>query len=275
MPPIYNNDNIEIAINSTGLLINTANFSVSPSLEQIQTLGTLNYYDFQPNEGISHRVSMTYTPEISNEPNFNIAQGSKAQNIFLDRNFELSFAGISGNYYLQSYSFSVNELNEATANATYVCYGQLSGDYQSSSHVSYDATNLSGIPHAWTTYAEKSNGDSVSNIKSFEYSYENNLKPFYKLGSPYPHQVMSMGLKEKYDIIRDVYSSLSYSGAAVNQFYDGLYKFRCASVSGLLSTTELQDLTFTVNGGRVSNQSIDVSVNSNPLIKTTITKLYD
>lgn len=272
--PIFNNNDIEIAINGTGLLVNSASINISPSLDEIRAIGGRAFSDFSVDGGFTSQISLSYTPEVTSEPNFAIATGSLNPTTFADRNFQIAFAGITGDYYLDSYQFSVNNLNQAQATVSYTCYHQLSGDFQSSSHVSFDTYNLSGIAHSWSTYAEKQNGDDV-NVLSFNYSYQNTHQPFYRIGSPYPHQVMSMGIVETYDIDRDVYSNLSYSGSTVSQMHDDLYKFRCASVSGLVTAQDPQDLTFTIDGGVVNSQTITTENDSSPIIQTTIIKIHD
>lgn len=272
---IYNNNDIEVTINNTGLLINSASLNIAANISPIQAIGYNSFIDYQVNGGYTAQITLNYVPEISNEPNRSIYNSIKNNPAsFNNQNFQIAYAGITGDYYLTNYSFSVNQLNEAQASATYICYHQLSGDYNATNHVSFDSQNLSGIAHSWSTFAEKQNDDDV-NVVSFNCNFSANLKPFYKIGSPYPHQVMYLGSNETFNVVRDVYSPLNYSGGDVQHFYNGLYKFRCEAISGLFPTNQVEDFSFIIDGGRVTNQSLNHTIDSKPLIQTSISKQYN
>lgn len=270
---IYNAKNIEISINDSGILASNASLNVSPNISPIQSIGMSNFHDYQVDNGIISQITFSYLPEVHNEPNFGIVNGIKSSS-YDHRSFQIKFAGITGDYYLQSYNFSVNELNAAQASATYVCYHQLSGTYAATNHITYDSQNLTGIAHAWSTYAEKQD-DSDINVINFNYTFNTNTKPFYNFGGVYPHQVMHLGSNESYTVVRGEHSTLNYSGANVEHFYGGLYKFRCAAISGLNVVQTPEDLTFNVYEGRVTNQDIVVSVDETPLVQTTIIRNYN
>lgn len=270
---IYNNRDIKITINGTGLLCNSATLSINPNIDPILAIGMSSFADYQINDGPTSEITLNYTPEVFAEPNHSISTNIRISHDY-SRNFQLVYAGITGDYYLRSYSFSVNELNEAQASASYVCFHQLSGNYASLNNTNYDSSDLLGIGHAWSTYAEKENGDDV-NVISFDYQFSSNIKPFYKIGSPYPHQVMYLGSNESYNIRRNIYNTLNYSGSDPEHFYNGLYKFRCDAVSGLNTENTADNIEFTINNGIVTEQTLQNTIDNSPVIQTSIIRIFD
>lgn len=272
---IYDYRDVEIAINGTGLLIDSATLSINPRISPIGAIGMTSFYDYAVDGNLECELTINYIPEVSNEPNYSICRNIRFfPNSYTNRNFTISYANISGNFYLKSYAFNVSELNEARATATYVCYNKLSGDYATSNYASYDAENLSGIAHAWSTYSEKQNGDDIE-IINFSYNFDANIKPFYRIGNPYPHQVSYFGSNERYDIVRDRFTHLNYSGDTPDHFYNGLYKFRCAAISGANTVNTPEDLTFIVDGCKIINQDLTNNIDGQQTIKTTLIKNYD
>lgn len=270
---IYNNRDIKITINGTGLLCNSATLSINANIDSIVAVGMSAFTDYQVNGGPTAEINLNYVPEIFAEPNKSISTNIRTYHNYSE-NFQLVYAGITGDYYLKSYSFAVNELNEAQATASYICYNQLSGNYAVLNNTNYDSSDLLGIGHAWSTYAVKENGDDVD-IINFDYQFNCNIKPFYKIGSPYAHQVMYLGSNESFNITRNTYSTLNYSGGDAEHFYNGLYKFRCDAVSGLNTENTADNIVFSINGGVVRSQTLSNNINSPPLIQTSIIRIFD
>ena len=132
-----NFDNIDVAVNRTGVLAHSATINSNNSIEPAYVVGYRKPVRQLPFGGINTVFNISYYPDIDAEPN--LAVVNKIKNLSNDAYYngeKIEIGGITHNYcFLTSYGIKISPNNIIEANATYVTYYDLCGDIRPKSNL--------------------------------------------------------------------------------------------------------------------------------------------
>jgi hypothetical protein len=287
---IFFND-VEVTVNGTGILANSASISSQNQIAPVRVLGIKGIAFQAPSGPIQSEFSISYTPETDNEPNYNIvkalqAYGGTGGNQFQNKAVIVEVAGISGYCYLNSYSLSVKPNTPAEASVGFTAYKKVTGslrrkgDYPHTA-VTYNAQNSDRLAHGWTTYFTTEAETRTNQIYDFSYEFSINWQTSHALKETAPYSVRLMSAAETINITRDiesdvVWSSLTpYSGTAAtgvlfpNKKPGDATTINLHSVGLLCDQTDGHKLSFNTSGAVVTQVNANVAMDD--MVKNSIT----
>lgn len=211
-----NFDDIDVAINRTGILSYNASLNTTNSIEAAYVLGYAKSVNQLPRGGINTSFNMSYYPVIHAEPN--LAVVNKIKILLNDNNYvgeKVEFGGITHNYcFLNSYNLKISPNNIVEANVSYVTFWDLCGELRNKSNLT-EYFNSGDVCHSWSTYLN--DDSSIKDVPIYELSYDfkANWNPVYKIGSKYPSQVKLMNGSESLSFNIDQYRRVLFTGENV------------------------------------------------------------
>lgn len=270
-------ENIEVKINNSGLLVDSATLSSANSLSPIYSLGMKGPISESVTGPLTSNFNISYVPEASWEPNLQaISYYRTAHSDFTFPPMTGAIAGVTGEFYLQSYNLKIspNEPNKATA--TYICYKNVSGSFQNKSSATvFDRTNSTGVMHGWTSIVNLSGG--ADPIHELDYDCRINWGPIYQLGNIYPTQVQLIGGTEILNFTRDVYGFISFSGDASAGYFSFVSPNSIITLTGVGYVNEVNNGTnfylLDCSGSVVSNDLV-ATINNIAKIRTSVQKHF-
>jgi hypothetical protein len=256
--PLISYKDVDVVINGSGILASNVSLSTNNTLSPINVLGYQNPIN-QTNDGpIKSTLSINYYLDTSFDANYNKIQSLKNYNndIYHDN---ISFAGISGAFYLDTFEISAEENQMVRCNATYSCYNKLSGTLQQKTNtINYNATNNSGLANAWTVFISNQSNYTTNPTYSFGYSFSNSWKPIYSLGNVFPTQIVFLGAIESFSFERNQYTGVLFSGQSATDYLaidpsgHELQIFGLAYIKGISNYY----ITLGLSGAKITSNSV-------------------
>ena len=279
-------NNCDVRINGTGVMAQTASVSTANPLTAQRSMGKNLAVGIQPDGPYANEVRMTYLLEINKDPVFaNVLDFINLQYNTDNPNYEdipgrtLSVGGITGTYYLNSYSVGINQNELIKATANYISYVPSTGELRKRSEVLDYADSFSGLAHAWTSRLSSDDGDLEMPLYSFTYDFKGTVEPIYVLGQKFPKQVMLQTAEETISVTKEDSRLIDFHGESgwvlfSGQLEDGTYFhednnpfIKIEPLSGLCEGGTIDSISFPVSGMKI--ESSDVNIDTNDYAKTT------
>jgi len=211
-------DNCDVAVNGSGVMATSANIQSQNYLDPAYILEMRGEMSKPAADSIRNVLNIDYYVEVDNEPNIEIINSIKAfrQDDHVAKPFPVEVAGITGNFYLQSYSFAVEPNKVTHARASFICYDQLTGNGDLSTKkkgdegIDYNKSN--SLAHGWTTYVASSGTHIEVPTYKMDYGFNAEYKPIYTIGRKFPKQVQMIKANEEIKFMRDKYKHIVFSG---------------------------------------------------------------
>src|SRR5579864_124284 len=97
---------INVSLNGTNILCDTVNVTEQSTQKPLFAINYAAPFDYTP-DALKNSISLTYFMEVSNEPNYNIISGLKANNTTGNTQAVISLGNIIVTGYLSKLSFTV------------------------------------------------------------------------------------------------------------------------------------------------------------------------
>lgn len=206
-------DNIDIAVNYSGILATRATIDSSNSIEGAFLLGRINQFNTIPVGPIKTTFKFEYIPEISQEPNFVIV--NKIKNLIIDTGYhgeKVELAGITqDNCFLNSYSLRAQPNNAVQASVSFISFFPVC-DSQTEKQNLTPYINDGNMPHYFSTYVLNS-GDNIDKpVYNLEYNFTCDWNPVYVIGRKYPVAIKMLNAVETLNFGMDTFKSATFSG---------------------------------------------------------------
>jgi len=196
---IYSED-VDIALQPkgaagwTGILANQARLSIETNVSETYSVGRKGSSYVSAKGPALGNINISYILESESEPCFEVVRLLKDNRQAKTR---ISFAGTTGDYYLNSYQITSAPNRLLEASATFQCYDLISGKHAGNfgSHgtagiaaVQYNTTK--STTNGWSTYlVESGNHPRKNPTFDFSYSFEAKHDPVYVINKQVPSQV--------------------------------------------------------------------------------------
>jgi hypothetical protein len=278
--------NCNVFINGTGLMVQSASINSSNSTLPVQSIGKRGFSKYIANGPITHSVSLDYILKTDNEPNYQIYNAIKNHvNSTTFQECELVIGGISGSFYLDSYSVSSSPNNLTTARASYISFEETLSGYLDDSKTPKETvdyvSSTTGFSNGWVTYFYEEGELAQNSVYDFSYSFQSSWEPSYIIGSKVPSQVDLMGYSESITVLRDIYTKPVFSGEDLYFSQDisgnfiGVDKNSDLRVYGLwnLCNGSGDFLNFSLSGSSINSSSVNYSLGDIILTETSASKI--
>lgn len=308
--PITMFDETTVIVNGSGIMATNASISQSNSLIPAYSLGKYWVVNQIPNGPIKSTFSISYYPNVSGEPNYNILNNIKElNNDVLYSGIRITIAGVTGfNCYLRSYEIQSAPNNLIKANVTYDSFVSSSGQISTRSYatkedwgdltvmdISGDWSNLNAmtesgdwgsiedpvlenfghIPHGWTTYISSSGNRLIAPTYDFSYRFNADWEPIYILGQKDPYHVNFMGGTEEMSFVRDSFTHIQFSGEEVTGTYiTGDWKIELFNYKLITTHANSGVLVFDVSGAKIVDTKLVAQVGDFVKTATSIRRFY-
>lgn len=302
--------NCNIRINNTGIMAQNVTLNSSNSVVPVQSVGKRGFDRYVPNGPVTHTLSIDYVLKTEREPNYQIYNSLKNLSDSSSHSPALiSIGGITGNFYLNSYSVSSSPNNISKAQASYVNFDlSLSGYLNDSKQDNYSilttesgedietedglslfmtegsldyAGDYDGFANGWTTFLYENAELSQDPVYDFGYSFQAEWEPTYLIGSKTASQVDLMNYRESISLIREVYTKPKYSGEDIylsqneSGDFDGTNRDLDLRIYGLyrLCNGTGDFLSFSLSGANITSSTVNFQLNDMVLTETTATRI--
>lgn len=266
--------NVGISVDGCYILSDSISISENSSLNPNYVFNYLVPIDKNPTNGIKNNISISYFLEPILEPNYNIINSLK---IYAPSGRTPSILNIGNNIisgYLENYSFDITPNNSIKANASFVCFHEITGDFvnQSSSNL-YNVLNSYGIAHYWTTQVFNQDFSNTGSIIQGNYSFKANWEPIYVLGNKYPNSVNFINAQEDFNFISENIKHSLFTGERAETAFNTYNLLRLNDIAYSYGQG-LASLDFPLSGGIINNNEINVKTDNIITSKVSITKYY-
>ena len=294
-------NNCDVRVNGTGVMAENVSLSTSNALVAVRSMGRNLAETSDPDGQYSTQVRMSYYLEVEKDPVY--ANGTDylgmVHNV-VNPNYEdipaniIVVAGITGAYYLNSYSLSVSQNDVIKAQASYVGFTPPTGIIQKRAEKLDYAESFSGLAHSWTTTLIAEESVILEPVYDFQYDFKGVVNPIYVLGQKYPKQVQLLTAEETISVIKES-ASINISGVGMDahpitfygesgwqlfsgQLEDGTSfneynadsppRIKIEPLSGLCDTSNSY-MEFDFSGMKI--ESTDITVDANDFAKASFT----
>lgn len=211
-----NFDNIDVAVRGSGIISTNASLSSNNNILAGYTLGVTKPMGQFPNGGIKSSFSFTYIPEISQDPNFAVAETIRN---LIDRNTyfgeKIEFAGLSNsNFFMDSYSFRIQPNNLVEASATYTTYWETCGELRPKSNL-IDYFNQGDLAHSYEVGFLDATDEVLNPVYDIAYEIRANWLPMYILGRKTPIEIKLISVSESLSFTMDESRNILFTGESV------------------------------------------------------------
>jgi len=213
----FNFDNVDVAVNRSGILSTNSSINTNNSIEAAYVLGYSRPINQLPFGSIKTTFNSTYFPVINQEPNFAVV--NKIKSMINDSGYlgeRVEFAGLHHDYwFLDSYSLKVQPNNIVETTVNYSTFWQLCGGTLRPKSNQINYLDQGSCMHSWSTYI-LSSGDYMNKpIYDFSYSFQANWRPIYIIGKKFPVEVKLLGASETISFNTDEYRAVLFTGENV------------------------------------------------------------
>ena len=274
---ILNYDKINISINGDYILAESASLNQNAERKPVYSLNNSKPYDNIP-APIRNSLSLTYFIEPKADPSYKLITGWK-NNTTGNLNCIINMGDVLFPAYLDSYSFDILPNQLVKCQSSYSIFNELTGTF-SNQNINdssfYNLQNGTGQAHYWASYFTSGSSFTTidNNILQLNYSFNSNLIPSYKLGSPFPSQVSVIDATEQINIVNEIQNNVSFSGQNYNViFNNGIDNIRLKNLSSLWGDTS-KSIDFVLSGFQIQSNKTDISIDNLVIFSHNLRKYY-
>jgi hypothetical protein len=299
-------DNVDVVINGSGILAQSANISQVNYLDPAYILEKRGEMSQPVKDSIRSKLGVRYLVQVDYEPCLAIVDSIKKfrTDDHIAPSFVVEVANISGSFYLEDYSMSIQPNQTVDANATFVSYEPLTGDIgekrDGENAINYTPEVTPGVnqqpnlAHGWTTFVTDSSTARSFPIYKFDYQFRAQWNPIYTMGHKFPRQVQLLNAGEMLVLERDNFKHITFSGekaeTGLTEYAeadggDGDFNIDVVQVNLLCEDNiewpaDIADiasyphLEISISGGIIVNSRLDVTVGEALKSKIGINKNY-
>ena len=274
-----NFDNIDVAVNGSGILSSSAQINSNNELQPAYVIGFINPVTQYPHGPIKSNFTFNYVPEIDQEPNFSVLNNIK--NILNDCSYsgeKIEVAGLtSNNCFLQQFTIQIKPNNTIENSVNYDTFWPLCGNLNSKTNL-INYLNDGSIAHSWTTYILNS-GDYLSTpVYELTYEFKVNWHPVYLVGKKYPVEVKLLGVEESITFSMDNYRNILITGEDVygNIFQDNNGNIQLNNLSLLCKNkcSNSNYLSLNISGFKIKSNNLVARNSEYVRVNYTASKYY-
>lgn len=273
-------DQTDVTVNDTGILAQSASLSITSNIQPFRSVGRRGIINQGPTGPVQNAADASYYVEVDNEPNYGIVDylknfSSTSQEI---EPLTLNFGGVSGLFYLQSYSLQAAPNSPIQASVSYVGYNQTSGQpTEKAGTINYNQSSGSGIAQGFVAYLTTDQNYSSPGDFGFSYSFSATYTPVYRMGSTEPLTVKLMGGAETMSVTRTGLHDPTFSGTDVSNVLFDINGSTGIQIFGLKFYCDGDDsnsLNINVSGAKINTTQVSYGARQIATTETTFNKYF-
>jgi hypothetical protein len=273
-----NYDKINVAVNGKYILSESVSINQESPQKPLYSLNKKSPYDNSPTN-LRNSINMSYLIEPSQDPAYLLISGWKQNNTTGNLTCSINIGDVFITGYLNNYSFDIIPNQGINAQASYLSFVELTGNFTNQNPDNatlYNLQNSTGIAHYWS--ANLTSGTAFTNIDNhnilqLNYSFTSNILPSYKLGSAFPAQVSVLDAVEEINIVNEVQNNILFSGQSYDRIFNGVDNVRLKNLSSLWGDVNKQ-IDFSISGFEVNSSKNDIGIDNLVLFTHNLKRFY-
>lgn len=273
--------NVVVKINGSGIKAQSVSFSNQSSLSPTFALGYKGSVNDSVNGPQTSEISINYTPQADQDPNWGILNQYKAQTLPELQPYLLNIGGISGMFYLNSYSINFQPNNLVGASVSYRCFSPISGELTALTYEN-EEVEFTGFFNGLTVSVDTTDPNILgpapqeNNPPVYALNYDTalDINPVYVIGNKFPIDVQLNGGEEKFSLLTNKFNNQTFSGKTLQSLINYNTTQITAYTMGILNGSNNSRIYINFSGGIVNNTSFDVSVGGYTYITYNCTKQF-
>jgi len=267
------------AANATGVLASDCTLVMRNEVRPVYNVGRGGTVYQGAHGPAQAQISFSYLLETEAEPCFESARLIKRRKDQSPKT-RISFAGTTGDYYLNSYSIRAQPNHAMRAQVSFTCYNLASGGNASSfvkkgdisPTINYNTSK--SVAHSWSTYlVESGNHPQKNPTFNLSYQFQANHNPIYVINKQVPIQCNFVNAKETIETSKaKLYNAhvSGISGQKTNIADTGTYLGDLTVSPVLLVCSDDKpdaSLTIDLSGAYITETVVDARVDDFPKTK--------
>ena len=242
---------------------------------------------FSPNGPAQASISISYILEAQSEPCFEVVRLLKDNRQAKTR---ISFAGTTGDFYLNSYQINSTPNRLLQASATFQCYDLITGKHAgnfgkhgSAGLAAIDYNTTKSTTNGYSTYlVESGNHPRKNPTFDLSYSFQATHAPVYVINNQVPSQVDFYSAREVLTTTKAKFYNAHVSGISgqeLNLADTGSFSGNATFAPALLACSNDKPdaqpaLVIDLSGAHIQDTEVSVGVNDLPLTKIVANKYF-
>ncbi|SRR3990167_518630 len=284
---MYQHDRINVLINGSGLLAESASLNSSNQLSPNYQIGKRGIASITASGPIKNVFNFSYTPKLDYDSAFIDCSGLKdlVNDLYFTGSI-IEFGGITGyNCYLQSYSLHAEPNVLVKAQASYISFNELSGTLLPKKAIP-TMNEANAIAWGPTVYITTQTGYYLTPVFSFDYNFQADFEPIYTFGRAFPSQINFMGASENMTFIRDNFIKVYFTGKDAYNNEANSYIVNSGTEDPFINMLDIAftcntgleerfpSFVFNISGAKITNSEMNVRVDDYLKSTTTIVNYY-
>ncbi len=204
--------NYGLYIGTTGVFAESASLSQENTVDGQYFLGSQYRNTTNINGGVVNSLDYSAIMEMDKDPTLRNASGIKVNLTAANTlSHPINFAGVSGTFYLKSFSFSLLPNSPLVYQASYINFSNVSGTFTGRSYLYTGEINQRTVNGA-SAFITDINNARVP-VYSLDYSLNVNVKPRYKIGLDIPYNVTALSAEENYEAEIETFNLVNFYGS--------------------------------------------------------------
>jgi hypothetical protein len=271
----------------TGVLAQQARLSINTSAAETYSVGRKGSSYVSANGPADATLSISYLLEAQSEPCFEVVRLLKDNRQAKTR---ISFAGTTGDYYLNSYNINSAPNRLLQASVVFHCYDLISGKHAGNfgghgsagmAAIQYNTTK--STTNGWSTYlVESGNHPRKNPTFDLSYSFEARHEPVYVINKQVPSQVEFYAGKETVSSTKAKFYNAHVSGISgqeQNLADTGSYSGNVTFAPVLLACSDDKPdaqpaLVIDLSGAHIMSTDVSVGVSDFPKTRIVANKYF-
>lgn len=272
-------NNIDVKIQGSGILAESASISSKNSTQPVFTVGKIGQRGNAPFGPLTCSYNFSYFPELDNEPNRFISNTIKDMTNDLYSGVDIEVGGFSGsNCYLTRYNLEADANDPVRATANFISFGPISGAAANKLTTApfYNRNNY--LAHGWSVYITDTGDFLTPNpTYNFSYSFDCNWNPVYIMGQTKPCNIRLMSATENVAFTRDVLTHILHSGVNLSSYLETTGDCRMLNIEFAYDSspnTLLPSIRIPVSGFSITTSEIQAQTDDFLRIRTIANRSY-
>ena len=267
--PFYQFDDVDVVINGSGILAESASLSQQVAPSQVKSLGYNGVLGATPSQNVSNTLVLNYYLDTRKDYGLDYIAYLRSGGCYSqipDKTY-IALAGVTGEYYLANLSLRGSPGEPIKISSSYVGFVDVTGSIQNKTNaINYGYLAQSGLANGNSLFiTNPSNYLTNHTIYDFEYGFRGDWRPEYSIGSKNPAQIQFLAGNEQTSFYTDTWSKIQVSGQEVTGYFGIGSSLSRVSIYGLgylngntsfLTTIDLSGMKITNNAEEIRTQDI-------------------
>lgn len=273
---------INFSVNGTQLIADSINISQELSNTPNYVIGNQFPID-RTSRTLNTKIAVSYYTDIYSpivqEPNYVLINNWK-NDPTTELNVNLNIGGVNMTGYLDNYAFDIIPNQPIKVQASYIVFQEINDNIANQSWINLStgySANTKG--HGWTIFLFNNSStyrieNPTGNLIDLRYNFNATILPKYKIGSPFPSQIISIDANENIQITHESQFNTKFSGQSLESMPFSIDSFALKPLYSDFSPYTDYSMSFDLRGFISESTKTDIKLQDSIFFQNTFKKFY-